>query len=111
VGYWVARRQEPKLRDLARMALDYLTIPAMSAEPERVFSAAKITLSQRRCALGDDVINALECLKSWQRDGLIAASCDDIRELESMLDALCEDGLEKERKARERTQRSGGNEE
>jgi hypothetical protein len=109
VGYWVARRQEPKLRDLARMALDYLTIPAMSAELERVFSAAKITLSQRRCALGDDVINALECLKSWQRDGMIAASCDDIRELESMLDALCEDGLEKERKARERTQRRGGN--
>jgi hypothetical protein len=79
----------------------------MSAESERVFSAAKITLSQHRCALGDDVINALECLKSWQRDGLIAASCDDM----SMLDALCEDGLEKERKARERTQRSGGNEE
>jgi hypothetical protein len=94
------------------MALDYLTIPATSAEPERVFSAAKITLSQRRCALDDDVINALECLKSWQRDGLIAASCDHaIRELESMLDALCEDGLEKQRKARERTQRSGGNEE
>jgi hypothetical protein len=40
---------------------------------------------------------------------MIAASCDDMRELESMLDALCEDGLAKERKARERTQRSGGN--
>jgi hypothetical protein len=46
--------------------LDYLTIPAMSAEPERVFSAAKITLLDRRCRMEDDAIEALECPKSWQ---------------------------------------------
>ena len=45
VSYWRAKMSEPQWRDLARMALDYLTIPAMSAEPERVFSAAKITLT------------------------------------------------------------------
>jgi hypothetical protein len=33
---WRAKLVEPQWRDLARMALDYLTIPAMSAEPERV---------------------------------------------------------------------------
>ena len=43
VRYWVSKLLEPQWRDLARMALDYLTIPAMSAEPERVFSGAKIT--------------------------------------------------------------------
>jgi hypothetical protein len=28
-----------------------LSIPAMSAEPERVFSGSKITISDRRCSL------------------------------------------------------------
>jgi hypothetical protein len=56
-----------KWRDLTRMGLDYLTIPAMSAEPERVISAVKITLSDRRCRMEDDTIEALECLKSSQR--------------------------------------------
>jgi hypothetical protein len=79
--------------DLARMALDYLTIPAMSAEPERVFSAAKITLSDRRCRMEDDAIEALECLNSWQRDGFIAASREDIKVIEGMLNALCEEDL------------------
>jgi hypothetical protein len=47
------------------MALDMLLIPAMSAEPERVFSGSKVTISDRRCRLGIQVIEALECLKSW----------------------------------------------
>ena len=93
VGYCRAKLVEPQWRDLARMALDYLTIPAMSAEPERVFSAAKITLSDRRCRMEDDAIEALECLTSWQRDGLIAASREDIKAIEDMLNALCEEDL------------------
>jgi hypothetical protein len=93
VGYWRAKLAEPQWRDLARMALDYLTIPAMSAEPERVFSADKITLSDRRCRMEDDAIEALECLKSWQQDGLIAASREDIKVIDDMLNALCEEDL------------------
>jgi hypothetical protein len=42
------------------------------------------------CRLGDDAINALECLKSWQRDGVIPATKEDIKEMEEMLCALCE---------------------
>ena len=76
------------------MAFDYLTVPAMSAEPERVFSAAKLTLSDRRCRMGDDAVEALKCLKSWQRDGLIAAFRLDINALEDMLCALCQEDLE-----------------
>jgi hypothetical protein len=45
VSYWRAKALKLQWRDLARMALDYLTIPAMSAEPERVISAAKIQCS------------------------------------------------------------------
>jgi hypothetical protein len=94
VQYWFGKSTDPRWRDLAKMALDYLTVPAMSAEPERVFSAAKLTLSDRRCRMGDDAVEALECLKSWQRDGLIAASRLDIKALEDMLYALCQEDLE-----------------
>ena len=47
------------------MALDILSIPAMSAEPERLFSGAKITITDRRNKLGIESIQAIECLKSW----------------------------------------------
>jgi hypothetical protein len=50
--------------NLSRMAVDILSIPAMSAEPERLFSGAKITITDRRNRLGSDMIEALECLKS-----------------------------------------------
>jgi hypothetical protein len=93
VSYWRTKRVEPQWSELARMAPDYLTIPAMRAEPERVYSAAKITLTDRRCRMGDDAIEALECLKSWQRDGLIAATKHDIKDVEDMLNALCEEDL------------------
>jgi hypothetical protein len=47
------------------MALDFLSIPGMSAEPERLFSHTKITITDRRNRLGSDTIEALECLQSW----------------------------------------------
>jgi hypothetical protein len=37
----------------------------MSAEPERLFSHAKITITDCRNRLGSDTIEALECLRSW----------------------------------------------
>jgi hypothetical protein len=76
------------------MAPDYLTIPVMSVERERVFSASQITLSDRRCRMGDGAIEALECLKSWQRDGLIAASRDDIKVIEGLPNAVYQGDLE-----------------
>jgi len=47
------------------MALDILSIPAMSADPERLSSGAKIIITGHRNQLGMDTIQALECLKSW----------------------------------------------
>jgi len=60
------------------MALDILLIPAMSADLERLFYGAKITISDRRCRLGMPTIQALECLKSWL--GIIEATVDDPEE-------------------------------
>jgi len=75
------------------MALTYITVPAMSAEPERVFRGANITIADRRCQMGEDVHEALECLRSWQRDEMIAARKEDSKAIEQMLDALCEENL------------------
>jgi hAT family C-terminal dimerisation region len=54
------------------MALDILSIPAMLAELERLFSGAKITITDRRNRLGIESIKAIECLKSWLGKGNIA---------------------------------------
>ena len=54
------------------MALDILSIPAMSAEPERLFSGAKITITDHRNQLGIESIQAIECLKSWLGGSSIA---------------------------------------
>jgi hypothetical protein len=51
------------------MALDVLSIPTMSAEPERLFSGAKISITDRRNRLGIKSIKAIKCLKSWLGQG------------------------------------------
>ena len=47
------------------MALDVLSIPTISADPERLFSGVKITISNRRNRLGILIVEALEYLKLW----------------------------------------------
>jgi len=90
VGWWYDRLHDPHWKDLAWMALTYLTLPAMSTKPEHVFISTKITLSDRSRRIGDDVLEAVECLKSWQRDGMIMATKEDVKAIEQMLAALCE---------------------
>ncbi|KAI8402270.1 hypothetical protein FOFC_17577 [Fusarium oxysporum] len=71
LAWWLEETQQKTYPSLSKMAVDILSIPAMSAEPERLFSGAKITITDRRNRLGSDVIEALECLKSswfWMRD-------------------------------------------
>lgn len=50
---------------LSGMALDILSIPAMFAEPECLFSSVKLTVSSLHNCLSDGTIEALEFLKSW----------------------------------------------
>ena len=47
------------------MAIDYLSIPAMSTDTERLFSSCLITLTDYWNRLGDNVLEAIKCLKSW----------------------------------------------
>ena len=47
------------------MAMDILTVPPMSDEPERKFSDSGLMLTDRRNRLEDDTINLTMSLKSW----------------------------------------------
>jgi hypothetical protein len=60
-------RQEGLSPSLARMAFDLLSIPAMSAECERVFSSTKILITDRRARMKEDIIEASECLRAWYK--------------------------------------------
>jgi hypothetical protein len=48
----------------------------MSAKLERLFSSAKITITDRRNRLDIKNIKAIECLKSWLSKGSIVAYVD-----------------------------------
>ena len=67
--YWKVRESEWPY--LAQMAYDYLSILAMSLECERVFSScAKLTTPESSKLLGKTLWHH-ECLKNWQRRGVI----------------------------------------
>jgi len=61
----------------------------MSDKAERVFRSAKLRISNVRNCLGDDIIEASECLKSWIEQGLFfGATVSDIVRMEQMLKDL-----------------------
>jgi hypothetical protein len=52
---------------LSRIVLNILTILAISAAPERLFSLANITISDRCNRLYRDTTEAIKYLKSWRK--------------------------------------------
>ena len=56
---------------LSQMAFDILSIPGMSADCERVFSGAGALVTNRKKRMQEDIIEAIECLRSWWRQQLI----------------------------------------
>jgi hypothetical protein len=64
LSWWLELTQQQTYPNLSRMAIDFLSIPAMSAAPERCFSATKETITDKRNKLGSEVIQAFDCLKS-----------------------------------------------
>ena len=63
INYWNERYHSQP--NLTRMALNILAVPPMSDECERLFSSAKLLLTDRRSRLKMDVIEACECLRAW----------------------------------------------
>ena len=69
--YWRqddVRQLYPRLH---RMALDIYAVPAMSAEPERIFSAGGLLMSSRRRRLAEETSEAALCLRSWINEGIV----------------------------------------
>ena len=57
---------------MKQQALDLLSIPAMSAELERVFSQAKLTITPTRNRLSEQTIEMLELLRYWWVNNIVA---------------------------------------
>ena len=74
LDWWLDSEQRTRLPFLSRMAIDVFSVPAMSSEPERVFSGAKHTLTEQRMRCNIETIQLLECLKSWFRLGIFTES-------------------------------------
>jgi hypothetical protein len=68
IPYWVAKKNI--WPELAAMALDIYSVPAMSDEPERIFSQTGHILAPRRRRLTSKSMEQLMCMKSWLKQGV-----------------------------------------
>ena len=64
LSWWKERRTE--WPSLTTMAVDLLSVPLMSAECERIFSAPGNLITRRRSHMKDDIIEATTGLRAWQ---------------------------------------------
>lgn len=65
LSWWCAEPQKKRWPTLSLLAIDILSIPPMSDEPERTFSGARRTLSWERAQLSPGKLEELECSKNW----------------------------------------------
>ncbi|KAI0569613.1 Dimer-Tnp-hAT domain-containing protein, partial [Pyrenophora tritici-repentis] len=63
VQYWMKLR--PKYPNLARLALDVMTIPASSSDCERMFSELGDLLEPKRRAIGSQLLAAIQLVRGW----------------------------------------------
>ena len=66
--YNIRRQQYPRL---LYIAIDILSIPAISNKPEYVFSGACCTILQEREQLNPETIEIIECFKYWKKSRIL----------------------------------------
>lgn len=69
--WWTQEAQKSRWPRLSFMAIDVLSMPAMSDEAERVFSGARRTITWDRAQMAPDMIEYRECLKNWKKSGIL----------------------------------------
>ncbi|KAM3446825.1 hypothetical protein NHJ6243_010206 [Beauveria neobassiana] len=69
--WWCREEQRMEYPRLHQMAIDILSVPAMSDDPERVFSCARRTISWDRARLTPETVERTQCLGSWVKNDLI----------------------------------------
>ncbi|KAM6514041.1 hypothetical protein FALCPG4_18889 [Fusarium falciforme] len=72
--WWCQRDQVRTYPRLSRMAIDILSIPPGSADPESAFSGGRRTLSWDRERMSCVNLEKVECIGNWLREGLIIPS-------------------------------------
>lgn len=103
LAWWLSDAQRSMYPHLSRMAIDIFSIPPMSAEPERVFSGARRTISWQRARLGATMVEMTECLKSWIRGGITDGEFTTEEELDEAVKFLEELETEARRSSRSNT--------
>lgn len=73
IDWWRSPVHQRLYPRLSRLAYNLLSVPAMSAECERVFSSTGILLSDRRSTMDMASIEASECVRNWLRTVFINA--------------------------------------
>lgn len=68
-SWWISH--EKTFPNLTSFALSILSIPAMEAECERVFSSAKLLIVDNRNSLDQAIIEAIECIRAWWKRSII----------------------------------------
>jgi hypothetical protein len=69
--WWCEETQRKRWPRLSYMAIDILSVPGMSDEPERVFSAACRTVSWDEAEMEAEALEKRECLNHWKQTGII----------------------------------------
>ncbi|OAQ57667.2 transposase-like protein [Pochonia chlamydosporia 170] len=72
--WWLEVAQRRRFPSLSLMAIDILSIAAMSSGTERLFSKLKLTVTDQRGAIDAETLNIVECLRSWDSSALIVPS-------------------------------------
>jgi hypothetical protein len=72
--WWCQRDQIRTYPRLSRMAIDILSVPPGSADPESAFSRGRRTLSWDRERMSCANLEKVECIGNWLREGLIIPS-------------------------------------
>jgi hypothetical protein len=68
--WWLESCQRRRYPNLSLMALDLLSVPPMAADVERLFSAARLALSDQRQSMSIKTLEILLCLRSWGKSSL-----------------------------------------
>lgn len=69
--WWCHPDQVKAYPRLSRMAIDILSIPPESSDPESAFSGGRRTLSWDRERMTCENLERVECVGNWQREGII----------------------------------------
>ena len=69
--WWCREEQRMEFPRLHQIAIHILSVPAMSDDPERVFSCARRTVFRDRARLAPETIERTQCLSSWVKNNLI----------------------------------------